>query len=425
MSVDDPLDAAFYDDEEEEVGDGDGDELEEEEDYDETEEPGRAEQWPKLDSCRPYAAHEPLVLGANRRDSGQRVEGSIYPAMAELNANVNQYLREYQRDGVKWLWNKYVKGTGGILGDEMGLGKTVQIAAFLSAVLGKTATSDDKARTFPLAADDYRIALVVVPASTIPNWKRELATWGHFKVRTALGSEKEGALRSALGRDCEVVLTTYDTLRSQIGDFKRVTWDVTIWDEAHLMKNKDSARSVAARAIACRRRFGLTGTPMSNKYVELWVLFDWCSNGQVGEKSHFNQYYAKELGNGFKKNAKQWELMRRLSRQKELKKLLDEWMLQRFKSIIAHEMPKKRDHIVFCRLAAEQEEVNMRVLESTPRLTPLPTPLPTPRLTYLPTPLPRSICGSSRPPTTKSCSRPMSRATAARATRRACATRLT
>ena len=56
--------------------------------------------------------------------------------------------------------------------------------------------------------------------------------------------------------------------------------------------------------------------------------------------------------------------MRRLSRQKELKKLLDDWMLQRFKNIIAHEMPEKRDHIVFCRLAAEQEEVYMRVLES-------------------------------------------------------------
>ena len=44
--------------------------------------------------------------------------------------------------------------------------------------------------------------------------------------------------------------------------------------------------------------------------------------------------------------------------------MIDAWMIQRFKTIIAHEMPKKRDHIVFCRLAAEQEEVYMRVLDS-------------------------------------------------------------
>ena len=42
-----------------------------------------------------------------------------------------------------------------------------------------------------------------------------------------------------------------------------------------------------------------------------------------------------------KKSAKQWELTARFVKQKELKELMDEWMLQRFKSIIADQMPKK------------------------------------------------------------------------------------
>lgn len=33
---------------------------------------------------------------------------------------INRYLKEYQRDGVKFLYNKYVQGTGGVLGDDMG-----------------------------------------------------------------------------------------------------------------------------------------------------------------------------------------------------------------------------------------------------------------------------------------------------------------
>jgi hypothetical protein len=47
----------------------------------------------------------------------------------------------------------------------MGLGKTVQVAAFLSAVLGKSATSEDKRRTFPLPEGDCRQVLMPMMAS--------------------------------------------------------------------------------------------------------------------------------------------------------------------------------------------------------------------------------------------------------------------
>ena len=113
--------------------------------------------------------------------------------------------------------------------------------------------------------------------------------------------------------------------------------------------------------MPCKRRYGLTGTPMSNEYKELWVLFNFASDGHCGTAKDFTQRYSVPLGEGLKKSAKQWELQRRLRTQAELKDMMDLWMLQRFKSIIADQMPKKRDNIVFCRLAAEQEEVYMRV----------------------------------------------------------------
>jgi SNF2 family DNA or RNA helicase len=362
----DPLDT--HGEEGEEIAEGDEiDEIEEEDEIEEDEDDdddeavaGMAEEWPKLDNCKPRSEHEPLELGPNTpRALG---EGSIYPAVATLNANVNQHLREYQREGVKWLWGKYTRGEGGILGDEMGLGKTVQVAAFLSVVLGKTATSADKQRSFPLDAADCRQALVVVPSVTLANWQRELATWGFFRVKKAHGSDKADALRAVLARECEVVLTTYDTLRTHVGDLSRIPWEVTIYDEAHLIKNEKSARHLAVQQIKCKRRFGLTGTPMSNKVIELWVLFNWVSDGRVGDKKHFENHFSKGLLNGLKKTAKQWEIAVRVKRQDELKTLNEKWMLQRFKSIIAHEMPTKKDHIVFCRLAPEQEAVYKHVL---------------------------------------------------------------
>lgn len=36
-------------------------------------------------------------------------------------AALNTYLRDYQRDGVKFFWEQYQEGRGGLLGDDMGL----------------------------------------------------------------------------------------------------------------------------------------------------------------------------------------------------------------------------------------------------------------------------------------------------------------
>lgn len=40
----------------------------------------------------------------------------------------------YQKTGVRWLWELFEQGVGGIVGDEMGLGKTIQVLAFLYAL---------------------------------------------------------------------------------------------------------------------------------------------------------------------------------------------------------------------------------------------------------------------------------------------------
>lgn len=74
--------------------------------------------WPKLiaNACSPRVA---VDLGARPRP----VDGSVYSDAAYLNANVNQFLRGYQREGVQWMWKQYAADKGGVLGDEMGLGK--------------------------------------------------------------------------------------------------------------------------------------------------------------------------------------------------------------------------------------------------------------------------------------------------------------
>jgi SNF2 family DNA or RNA helicase len=49
-----------------------------------------------------------------------------------IPASINRFLRDYQRRGVNFLYSKYRRGMGAILGDDMGLGKTVQVISFVS-----------------------------------------------------------------------------------------------------------------------------------------------------------------------------------------------------------------------------------------------------------------------------------------------------
>ena len=61
---------------------------------------------------------------------------------------LNRLLREYQRDGVRFLYDKWAAGQGAVLGDDMGLGKTIQVISFLSAIMRKTGlrSADDQRR---------------------------------------------------------------------------------------------------------------------------------------------------------------------------------------------------------------------------------------------------------------------------------------
>ena len=129
--------------------------------------------------------------------------------------------------------------------------------------------------------------------------------------------------------------------------------------QVHMLKNPKGKSNLAAFEVlelaGCQPRFGLTGTPMSNKYEELWSMFDFVSNQRVGTKRDFIKYYANKLKAGFKLQASQWEINERMRRQKQVKALMDEWMLQRFKTLIQDQMPNKEDNIVFCKLASEQQ----------------------------------------------------------------------
>lgn len=173
-------------------------------------------------------------------------------------------LKDYQVLGVSWLNLLYRKQISCILADEMGLGKTAQVISFLAycKLQGK--------RKGP--------HLIIVPSSVLENWSRELQ---HFcpalAVEVYYGSQAERReMRMDLRErsDYDVMLTTYDMATA--GDdhkfLRKCGFDVCVYDEGHMLKNRRSQKYEKLMKISARWRLLLTGTPLQNNLQELISL---------------------------------------------------------------------------------------------------------------------------------------------------------
>ncbi|KAJ6476254.1 RAD26-like SNF2 family DNA-dependent ATPase [Mycena sanguinolenta] len=301
----------------------------------------------------------------------------------QVPAAINTYLRDYQRDGVKFFWDRYKEGRGGILGDDMGLGKTIQVISFLSAIMKKDGIKTDRKRrhehvsalqetkewrkrkTLPSANAKWPTCLIIAPSSVVPNWEREFETWGYFEVGSYMG---EKARRKLVLKDfkmgrLDVVLTSLNLARKDIKDLMDLDWSCVFVDEVHTVKNPNSETTLAYHEFECLCRFGLTGTAIQNTYDELWNILDWTNPGAVGTRSEWRSFVSTPLKNGQSTNASDTERARAVNVSETLRdKLLPRFFIRRTKDIIAHQLPKKTDEVVFCPLTASQIQVYKKIL---------------------------------------------------------------
>ncbi|KAI1081465.1 P-loop containing nucleoside triphosphate hydrolase protein [Whalleya microplaca] len=285
-----------------------------------------------------------------------------------IPASIAQYLRDYQVEGVKFLHYLFVYQKGGILGDDMGLGKTVQVAAFLTAMFGKTGDSRDakRMRKFRRTKDDwYPRALIICPGSLIQNWKNELDKWGWWDVDIYHGANKDDVLGTARAGRLEIMITTYTTYKNGCSKVNMIPWDVVVADECHCIKDITAEVTKAMNQVNALCRIGLTGTAIQNRYEELWALLNWTNPGQFGTISEWKNTICKPLTIGQSHDATLPQLREARQTAKKLRfNLLPRFFLRRMKSLIAHQLPKKSDKVVFCPLSDLQREAYENLLGS-------------------------------------------------------------
>lgn len=285
-----------------------------------------------------------------------------------IPGSIAQYLRDYQVVGAGFLHRKFVYQEGGILGDDMGLGKTVQVAAFLTAAFGKTGDERDAKRMRKVRSQYdwwYPRILVICPGSLIMNWKNEMNRWGWWDVDVFHGPNKDDVLGSARAGRLEIMITTYDTYKNSRSSINLVQWDAVVADECHRLKDRKSETTKAMKEVNALCRIGLTGTAIQNNYDELWTLLDWSNPGHFGTLPEWTRTISKPLAVGQSHEATVAQLsLARQTAKKLVQNLLPRYFLRRMKTLIAHQLPKKTDKVVFCSLTDLQLEAYENFLSS-------------------------------------------------------------
>jgi SNF2 domain-containing protein/SNF2 helicase protein len=144
-------------------------------------------------------------------------------------------LRHYQQQGLTWLHFLHGLGLGGCLADDMGLGKTVQVLALLQRV-----------------KQPGRTSLVVVPASLLENWSREISKFTPDLKTVILHPQdsKDVSIQDLQGDigSFDIAITSYGML-NRCQWISAHEWFYVICDEAQAIKNPASRQTRAVKAV--------------------------------------------------------------------------------------------------------------------------------------------------------------------------------
>lgn len=183
-------------------------------------------------------------------------------------------LRPYQQTGYDWLKYMVDLRLGACLADDMGLGKTVQIIALLEH----------------LRRHQGERVLLILPASLIGNWEKEIAKFApEMPVCVLHGMVAAKDPKAFLVEPVFLTITTYG-MAVRVQQLGEIRWDLIILDEAQAIKNPGTKRTKTIKALTAKTRIAMTGTPIENHLSDLWSLFDFLDGGLLGNAKEFTGF---------------------------------------------------------------------------------------------------------------------------------------
>lgn len=262
-----------------------------------------------------------------------------------LNKHLVAVLRPYQIAGVKWLWLLYNLKLGGCLADDMGLGKTIQILSLFLLIK----CCKPQSQHLP--------HLLIVPASLLSNWQAEILRFApsinFLIIHSSVVNKDLNDFSQATIKNYDLIITTYG-FAQRLSWLATVDWDVVVLDEAQTIKNPNTKQTRAVKTLKSSVRFILSGTPIENRLMDLWSLFDFAAPGLLGASKTFLQYSKKlnekasDQSNDNKNNAANFLIA--------IRSLVKPYILRRLKNdkSVITDLPDKTEVKSFCTLTKSQ-----------------------------------------------------------------------
>lgn len=246
-------------------------------------------------------------------------------------------LYPYQKEGVDWLSFCVENGVGTILADDMGLGKTAQIIALCCDSLERNPSAR---------------VLIVVPNPLLENWIREFTFFSPTIEPYLHYGEARRGISSALSLH-NVVITPYTTMASDTSMLEELYFDLVVFDEASMLKNPSSGRSIAARRLDFGVAVAMSGTPVENSLMDAWSLSDLVFPRYLGTQEDFkSRYVHRDLSETLSTNLE------------ELESSLRQITLRRMKKDVLEQLPEKLDiHLPVSQNESEKASYNKIIEE--------------------------------------------------------------
>jgi superfamily II DNA or RNA helicase len=265
------------------------------------------------------AAHVDAVLDPKHVDGDRawkslrerlRTSSTSKPTVPE---GLQATLRDYQVEGIEWLFRTASWAEGACLADEMGLGKTLQALALL------------------LARSTDAPALVVCPTSLSDNWRSECARFAPSLRPILYRGADRASLLDAL-KPGDLLIASYDVVARDRELLAGVHFGTLVLDEAQAIKNPAAIRTKAVAELRADFRLALTGTPIENRLAELYSLFSILAPGLLGPWDSFRTRFALPI----EKHADGIRLA-------QLRDLVRPFLLRRTKALVARELPPRTE----------------------------------------------------------------------------------
>jgi len=243
-------------------------------------------------------------------------------------------LREYQKRGVAWLGFLESLGLCGCLADDMGLGKTIQVIARLLH------EQDQHDRQPP--------TLLIAPTSVLGNWRKEIERFApRLETLVHHGADRcrDPEAFAARVRDKDVVIVSYNLVLRDATLLHGFPWHRVVLDEAQNIKNPEAKQTKAILKLDARSRLALTGTPVENRLLDLWSIFNFLNPGYLGKQAGFRKHYETPIQRDHD-----------AARSAQLKRLVEPFILRRVKTdpAIIKDLPDKVENKQYCNLSREQ-----------------------------------------------------------------------